>query len=421
MNATFGSSGVGPAATDWAQLPRHRAWLSAECDRLLDFASAAAHPDGGFAWLDQAGNPELDRPVETWITCRMTHVFALAHLMGRPGAGPLADHGVAALSGRFHDSEHGGWFASVDANGPVDPCKRAYEHAFVVLAASSATAAGRVGAAALLDQALEISESRFWRSDDRLVVDVWDRAWRDLEPYRGVNANMHTVEAYLAASDVTGDQVWRQRALRITERVVHRWGREFNWRIPEHFDVDWQPQLEYNSKDRAHAFRPYGATVGHWLEWARLCLHLRAALGNAAPDWLLTDAVGLFSAATDTWGIDGYEGLVYTVDQSGAPVVRDRLHWVITEAIAAAAALHQATGNNAYESWYRTFWDHAETRFIDRAGGSWWHGLDATGGKSNSVWNGKPDVYHAVQATLIPQLPLSPVLSVALATVGLHP
>ena len=79
-----------------------------------------AHPDGGFAWLDDDGRPELDRPVELWITCRMTHVFALAHLMGRPDAAELVDHGIAALTGRLRDAEHGGWCAAVDADGPVD-------------------------------------------------------------------------------------------------------------------------------------------------------------------------------------------------------------------------------------------------------------------------------------------------------------
>ena len=30
------------------------------------------------------------------------------------------------------------------------------------------------------------------------------------------------------------------------------------------------------------------------------------------------------------------------------------------------------------------------------------------------TWQGKPDVYHAFQATLIPRLPLSPTLAAAL-------
>ncbi|MGH3336132.1 MAG: AGE family epimerase/isomerase, partial [Nocardioides sp.] len=75
--------------TPWLASAAHGRWLEAEGDRLLDFSRASRHPAGGFAWLDAAGRPELDRPVELWITCRMTHVFALGHLMGRPGCGTM--------------------------------------------------------------------------------------------------------------------------------------------------------------------------------------------------------------------------------------------------------------------------------------------------------------------------------------------
>ena len=71
--------------TSWLSSPAHARWLETEGDRLLTFSRASRHPAGGFAWLDDAGRPQLDRPVELWITCRMTHVFSLAHLMGRPG------------------------------------------------------------------------------------------------------------------------------------------------------------------------------------------------------------------------------------------------------------------------------------------------------------------------------------------------
>lgn len=77
--------------------------------------------------------------------------------------------------------------------------KQAYGHAFVVLAASSAAAAGAPGAAELLDEALGVSEARFWDEASGLSVEEWDRTWTTLGTYRGVNANMHTVEAYLAA------------------------------------------------------------------------------------------------------------------------------------------------------------------------------------------------------------------------------
>ena len=75
-------------------------------------------PGGGFGWLDDDGVPEPGRPLELWITCRMTHVYALGHLLGRPDCAGLVDHGIAALRDLFHDDVNGGWFAQVGARRP---------------------------------------------------------------------------------------------------------------------------------------------------------------------------------------------------------------------------------------------------------------------------------------------------------------
>ena len=395
--------------------PEHEKWLEAEGDRLLEFGRAAAHPDGGFAWLDDEGAPELDRPVELWITCRMTHVYALGHLLGRPGCATLADHGVEALRGRFHDKAHGGWFARVGNDGPTVTDKTAYEHAFVVIAAASATAAGRPGGRELLEDALDVLLQRFWEEQFGMVAEQWDQSWSILDGYRGVNANMHTVEALLSAADVLDDPSLRAKAQRILTRIVHDLAPDHEWRIPEHFDASWTPVLEYNADEPAHPFRPYGATIGHWLEWARLALHLRAALGEAAPAWLLDNARALFDASIrEGWAVDGAHGFVYTVDWSGEPVVRERMHWVAAEATATAAALYAATGDESYAEWYATWWQHVADCFIDPEHGSWRHELSPGNEPSSVTWQGKPDTYHAFQATLIPRLPLSPTLAAAL-------
>ncbi len=402
----------------WLGSAVHHRWLERETDRLLTFGRASCVPQG-FGWLLDDGTVDDARPTELWITCRMTHVFALGSMLGRPGCAPLVDHGVGALTSAFHDEQHGGWFSSVDAGGPVDDGKAAYAHAFVVLAAASAASAGSPGARELLDGALDVSLRHFWQEDAGMVRESWDRAFTAEEPYRGVNANMHTVEAYLAAADVTGDDAWLARALRITERVVHGFAREHDWRLPEHFDASWAPELDYNLEAPAHPFRPYGATIGHWLEWSRLTLHLRAGLerrGLTAPEWMLPDAVGLFDAAVrEGWEVDGAPGFVYTVDFQGRPVVRERMHWVVCEGIAAAAALAAVTRDLSYEGWYRRWWDEAVESFIDPAGGSWWHEVGPDREVSRTVWQGKPDVYHAVQATLVPRLPPAPALAPALA------
>ncbi|GAA1491292.1 oligoribonuclease [Brachybacterium sacelli] len=401
----------------WLDRASHRRWLEGEGDELLVFGSESVRADGGFAWLDENGAPDLSRPSELWITCRMTHSFALGHLLGRPDFGRFADHGIASLRGVFLDQEHGGWFASVAAGQPVDDSKQAYAHAFVVLAASSALAAGRPGAAELLEEALTVLDEKFFDEDAGMSVDTFDRAFSTCEEYRGINANMHTVEALLAAADVTGQRRWLDRAVGIMTRAIDEFARGNDWALPEHFDTDWNPLLEYNRDEPTHPFRPYGATIGHWIEWARLVLHGRAALISVegeAPEWMLEAATALMEKAAATFGADGAPGFAYTVDWDGTPVARERMHWVAAEAVGAAAVMHQVTGERVWAERYEQWWEYISTYLLDPGTGSWFHELDADNEPQGVTWPGKPDIYHAFQATLIPRLPVTPTLAAAL-------
>jgi mannose/cellobiose epimerase-like protein (N-acyl-D-glucosamine 2-epimerase family) len=392
-----------------------------DLDGLLDFAARSRLADGGFGYLGDDGRVVPDRPVETWIVARMTHVFGLAQLIGRPGAAELAGHGVAALAdGPLHDREHGGWRAST-----ADDSKAAYVHAFVVLAGATSTSAGVPGGRALLDEALAVWQTRFWDDDTGLAVEEWDRGWTTLEAYRGVNANMHGVEASLAAADAlagtdpaTSDRL-RAQALRTSERVVHGWARERDWRLPEHFTADWTPLPEYNRDHPADPFRPYGVTVGHQFEWARLALHLRAALqgdsGHRGRDWLLEDAVALFGAAAERgWAADGHDGFPYTLDWEDRPVVPARMHWVLCEAVAAACVLAEVTGEPHYDELARRWREHGEQRFADPATGSWHHELAPSGEVGTGTWSGQPDAYHLAQMLLLDGRPVRGSVAAAL-------
>lgn len=402
----------------WLGTHAHARWLERETDELLAFASASA-VDEGFGYLDDDGEVIASEGAHLWVTCRMIHSFSLGALLGRPGAASMVDHGLAALAGPLADTANGGWFAQVGPEGPLDDRKMAYAHAFVILATSSAAAAGRPGAREALDEALGVSLRHFWDDEAGMVVESWDAAFTELEDYRGVNANMHTVEAYLAAADVTGDDAWLDRARRITERVVGEFAPSQSWRIPEHFDAQWQPLLTYNDDHPADPFRPAGATIGHWFEWARLALHVAAALterGQVVPDGLVSGARSLFEAGvTEGWSVDGDDGFVYTVTFTGEPMVRERMHWVVTEALGAAAALwQQFDGEESYDAWYRLWWEYAAQHLLDDDRGSWVHELSPLNEPSATVWSGKPDIYHAIQATLIPRLPLAPTMATAL-------
>lgn len=407
-----------PARQPTASLetPARRAWLDAQSDKLLDLTRASA-TTGGFGWSDGSGGL-LPREVQLWLTCRMTHVLSMGHVLGRRACAGGVDHGVAALRGVFHDGADGGWFATLtpDGSAPADPSKVAYAHAFVVLAASSATVAGAAGARDLLDEALAVHAAHFLDVDAGVVHEGFARDFTGEEDYRGANAAMHTVEAYLAAADVTGADVWRQRALAIAETIVGVHARAHGWRIPEHFSATMTPLLDHNAENVADPFKPFGATPGHGLEWARLLLSLADALGEGSPAWLAEAAVALFDrAVADGWAPDGHEGFVYTTGFDGAPVVALREHWVLAEAIGAAAALHRATGEAAYAERYERWWAYAERALVDPDDGSWVHELSADGGPSAVLWEGRPDTYHAFQACHVGRLPLAPSFASAMA------
>jgi len=381
----------------------------AEAEGLLAFARGARVP-GGFAWLDAAGRPDPSRGLPLWITARMTHVFALSCLMGRPGDGELADHGVRAIAGPFADPVHGGWWSEVRPGGPAGQDKAAYPHAFVLLAASSARIAGRPGAADLWEAAAAVVAERFWAEEESAFAESFTRDWGQAEAYRGANANMHMVEACLAAADASGDPAWTRRALSTAERLIHREARAHGWRVVEHFDQEWRPLPDFNAGRPRDPFRPFGVTPGHGLEWARLLLHLRAALPDP-PGWLLEAARGLFARAlADGWQEPG-GGIVYTTDLLGRAVVADRFHWAVAEGIAAAAVLHAATGDQDAAGWHERLLAFARDHLADPERGSWHHELGPDDRPAARTWEGKPDVYHAYQALLLGRLPLAPSLA----------
>lgn len=143
------------------------AFLDAARDNLIEFGRQFPSPDGSSYWLGDDGTPWTDRNRATWITCRMTHVYSLATLLGVDGAAELVDAGLKGLRGALHDDENGGWYPEITPEGDHVADKQAYAHAFVLLAASSALLAGRPGAEELLKDAQDIYLNRFWDDEKK--------------------------------------------------------------------------------------------------------------------------------------------------------------------------------------------------------------------------------------------------------------
>ena len=383
---------------------------------LLEFGHRFPSPRGSSYYLGDDGTPWKERNRETWITSRMTHVYSIGSMLGHEGSEELADAALKGLRGELHDDKNGGWYAGLTKDGEIVPTKQCYAHAFVILAASSGVLAGRDGAEELLKDALELYDLRFWNEEEGLSCDTWNTEFTELDPYRGLNANMHTVEAFLAAADVIGDEKYRVRAGRIIDHVLV-WAKDNNWRIPEHFSSDWVPDLECNKDRPDDQFKPYGATPGHGIEWARLITQWALSTykeDKAAAAPYIEAAENLYNrAVSDAWNADGAPGIVYTTDWNGKPVVHDRMHWTLAEAINTSATLSHVTDDEKYAADYAEFMKYLDEKVLDHVHGSWFHQLDRENHLLETVWPGKSDIYHALQATLIPYY--DPSLSIAVA------
>jgi sulfoquinovose isomerase len=290
---------------------------------------------------------------------------------------------------------------SLDDDTLRDDTKQAYGHAFVLLAASSAKVVGHPLADRLLEDITGILETRFWEGQHGAVAEEFGRDWSPISQYRGQNSNMHLTEALMAAFEVTGDRSYLEKAESIAELIIGRHAAALDYRVAEHFMADWSLDKEYRGYD---VFRPFGTTPGHWLEWARLLLQLWV-LGDRRHEWLPEASRSLFRQSIDLGWDREKGGFFYTLDWDNRPVLRQKLWWPCAEAIGAAAFLIEHSPSDFHEAWYRHLWGFTDRYLIDHQHGGWYPELSEDLRPSTTLFTGKPDLYHALQACLIPLFP----------------
>ena len=385
-------------STPWLRRSYHRGWLLAKANALFDmFQVNAVNPKGGFHDLDAAGRGSGDLR-QIHATCRMVHCFAIGQLLGRPGSDRIIDHGMGYIWAHHRDQKHGGYVWSLDDTGYRDESKQAYGHAFVLLAAAGAKVVGHPLADRVLADITEVIETRFWEEAQGAVAEEFARDWTPVSGYRGQNSNMHMTEALMAAFEATGDADYLRKAQRIAELIIRKHAATLDYCVAEHFDAQWNIDKSYKGSDM---FRPAGTTPGHWLEWSRLLMQLWV-LGGKMVAWLPEAAKKLFrSAVARGWDHDK-GGFFYTLDFDNRPALTQKIWWPATEAIGAAAFIAAHDADPFFEEWYRRVWNFSAAHFIDPANGGWFPELGADLKPVDAFFTGKPDIYHALQACLIP-------------------
>lgn len=388
-------------APRWLDDAAHRAWLGADAARQVAFYRPTLRADGGFDIPATDGTPLPRGRQELHTTTRMVHSFAIARAAGFAGCDAVIDAGMDWLWRHHRDADHGGYVWAVGPEGGIaDGIKMNYGHVFVLLAGASAKEAGHPDADRLIADISDVLDRRFWEEGAGLFADEFTRDWQVFSTYRGYNSNMHGVEALLAAHEATGEALYRDRAGRILEFFLGRMAPENGWRLPEHYTADWQVDRAYSGNPM---FRPAGTTPGHSLELGRLALQWWDLAGRPADGTPDRARALILQALADGWAEAG--GVVYTLDHDGRVAIPDRYWWPLTEGIGAMASLLKLDPRPGDEAWYRRMWSFADAAFIDHAHGGWFHEIDAGGRPTATQFHGKPDIYHALQAALIPLAP----------------
>ncbi|MDI7863722.1 AGE family epimerase/isomerase [Rhizobiaceae bacterium n13] len=401
----------------WTLRGYHRRWLWQQADGLFDFFQySSLNPKGGFFDLDVVGNPLVPvNPVRAiHLTARMVHCFSIGALLGRPGSDRIIDHGMTSLWNQHRDEKHGGYIWAHNDDGAVDASKQGYGHAFVLLAASSARVAGHPLADRMLADVTEILEAKFWESRHGAIAEEFNRDWSPIGDYRGQNSNMHLTEALMAAYEATGEKTYLDKAESIADLIIRRIAAENGYRVAEHFTEEWVVDKNYRGNEM---FRPSGTTPGHWLEWARLALQLWV-LGGKRHDWMPKAATELFARSMALGWDKDKGGFFYTLDWNDVPARREKLWWPACEGAAAAHFLNEHAPSDFHEQSYRQIWGAIANHFLDHRNGGWHEELTEDLVPAHTIFPGKGDIYHALQACLIPLYPASGSLTKVIPEAG---
>ncbi|WP_051558954.1 AGE family epimerase/isomerase [Allorhizobium undicola] len=403
----------------WASRPYHRQWLLQQANILFDFFQGGAiNPKGGFYDLTREGKPLATNNPARGIhsSARMVHCFAIGDLLGRPGSADVVDYGMHYLWYRHRDSKHGGYYWQANDDGAADASKQGYGHAFVLLAASSAKTVGHPLADRMLEDITETLEKRFWEERHGAIAEEFSEDWQPVPGYRGQNSNMHLTEALMAAHEATGESHYLDKAISIADLIINRRAREESFRVAEHFDENWTVDRDYYHLNEM--FRPAGTTPGHWLEWARLLLQLWVLSGRKH-DWMPEAARGLFFQSMSLGWDKERGGFHYTLDWNNRPDKTFKLWWPLCEGAGAAHFLNQLSPSEFHEESYRKIWNFISSHSLDRQYGGWHEELSEDLSPSYTLFPGKGDIYHALQACLIPLFPAEGSLTKVIAQNGL--
>ncbi len=351
--------------------------LSEECcaeltTHILPFWTALQDERGGFYGRVL---PDLtiqkDAPKGTIQTARILWCFSRSAMaLGDPALRKTAEHAYRFLRDSMLDSQHGGAFWSVSAEGePEDDQKYTYCQSFVIYALCAYAELTNE------QEPLELARNLFAITEEKAGTEngyreAFDRAWNpvpddylsehDLGAERTMNTTLHLLEAYTDLYRLTGDAAVRKalwNTLTLMDTRIYDPSRQalrvfFNEQFEEIGDV--------------HSF-------GHDIEacWLidRACEVLNDPKTEPIQNWTLQVAAQVQQEAFES-------GALHNEFAEGTLDTR-RIWWVQAEGVVGFLNAYARTENSAFHHTAAALWDYIKQYQLDkRPGGEWCAELD---------------------------------------------
>lgn len=356
---------------------------------LLHWHSHSVRPDGSFHLrFDRAWKPLPQTELDLTGQARLVYAFAAGHEIF-PDAGYLkvARRGASLMLERFLDSAHGGFFHVVGPDGqPRSGIKRAYDHAFAVLALAEVYRVG--GDVRFRDAALSA-----WTDTERGFTDpaggLYNECNRDFSPMPGArtqNPLMHMFEALLTLRAASGDARAEAGARRLGDFVANKLLQghaDGGAHIPEWYDEHWTPLPTKEAGGYVD--------LGHQFEWC----HLFTTGAVVSPVYAPV-AERLMGNALATAYDENDGGCAMRAYPEGVEPDRRKGWWQQAECLHGLMVMAQTTSRTDLWRRYEQTLALVKRQLVDEVHGGW-RSAQALPCQGGSCLDEQPDPYHMVR------------------------
>lgn len=350
-----------------------------ELSRILEFwLKAIDYKNGGFyGTILGDGIIQKDASRGAILNCRILWTFSAAYNYNKNEKYlKAASHVYQYLKKYFIDSEFGGVFWEVDANGhTINTRKQAYAQGFAVYGFSEYyRASGDEDSLDYAKSIFHLIEEKFWDDSHAGYIEALASDWTHLEDMRlsekeenfpkSMNTHLHILEPYTNLY-----RVWKDPKL---AKAIAQTIRVFLDRIINHTSANFHLMFEADWTVKSNI-----VSYGHDIEGSWLLAEAAEELGDENLIQEVNEmAVRMVDVSLEN-GLDEDGALFYETENGHLDT--DKHWWPQAEAMIGCVNAWQITGENKYLQHAERFWNFISLKLVDNELGEWFWRVDKRG------------------------------------------